>query len=454
MREQEHLKNDIPTELPPKRARLSPTALTLGPISGHEVASPLRASNSSFIKHWAEEDTWPEDFYKADGQVYGMNPLLTIRRPTSLRRKRSDISFSSSTNPSEQQSEGGKSAPYKNANYAQLLKTQGNSYMGNYELGIADTNESLCQKILEQEQPVPKDTLFRDEKTFEITCGRLQDRNEALIFRDLTPLIAPFAALFATFGAKHLTGVIETVNEGWENCIPVTKPRPQPDYAVGFGPDAFSEDQLSKLQPFVGDPAYLSYFMATFTMYFPFLTCEVKSGNTGLDIADRQNAHSMTVAMRGVVELFRFVGREREIHREILGFSISHDPQSVRIWGHYPVIDKDKTTFWRYPVRSFVFTERKGKERWTSYIITKNIYDFWVPSHFERLSSAINDIPPKQALQSSVPPDLQPAETSGIWRDFQNQALEQEPENQDRMQPVTPETSTRTETPAAEKKKS
>jgi len=66
----------------------------------------------------------------------------------------------------------------------------------------------------------------------------------------------------------------------------VTKPRPQPDYALGFGRSAFSDDQLNKLQPFIGDPSDLSYFMATYYMPFPFLTCEVKCGTAGLDIAD------------------------------------------------------------------------------------------------------------------------------------------------------------------------
>ena len=41
-----------------------------------------------------------------------------------------------------------------------------------------------------------------------------------------------------------------------------------------------------------------SYFRAIHYMYyFPFFGCEVKCGNTGLEIADRQNAHSMTLAV-------------------------------------------------------------------------------------------------------------------------------------------------------------
>ena len=54
--------------------------------------------------------------------------------------------------------------------------------------------------------------------------------------------------------------------------------------------------------------------MATWQMYFPFLTCEVKCGNLALDITDRQNAHSMTLAVRGIVELFTLVKREKELY--------------------------------------------------------------------------------------------------------------------------------------------
>jgi len=76
--------------------------------------------------------------------------------------------------------------------------------------------------------------------------------------KDLTPLIVPSAETLATLG------------EGWNNCVPVTKPRPQPDYALGFGRSAFSDDELNKLQPFIGDSSDLSYFMATYYMHFPF----------------------------------------------------------------------------------------------------------------------------------------------------------------------------------------
>jgi hypothetical protein len=133
--------------------------------------------------------------------------------------------------------------------------------------------------------------------------------------------------------------------------------------------------------------------MATWQMYFPFLTCEVKCGAAALDIADRQNAHSMTLAVRGVVELFRMVNREKELHREILAFSVSHDHRTVRIYGHYPVIDGEKTTFYRHAIHTFDFTALDGKEKWTAYKFTKNVYDKWMPTHLKRICSVIADLP-------------------------------------------------------------
>lgn len=44
-----------------------------------------------------------------------------------------------------------------------------------------------------------------------------------------------------------------------------------------------------------------SLIVATYEMYLPFLTSEVKYS---LDIADRQNGHSQAVALRGLMTLF------------------------------------------------------------------------------------------------------------------------------------------------------
>ena len=61
-------------------------------------------------------------------------------------------------------------------------------------------------------------------------------------------------------------------------------------------------------------------------------------------IADNQNLHSITIAIRALVELYKVVNRQEELHREILGLTISHDDSSIRIYAHYPYIPRMLTS--------------------------------------------------------------------------------------------------------------
>jgi len=294
--------------------------------------------------------------------------------------------------------------------------------MDTEDRGIVEKSKATVRELLRQEQQVPEESLFRAD-IFETTCRKTRDKNEARVIGDVSLLIVPSAETLATYGASELSCLTESVNEGWNNSIPFTPTRPQPDYAVGFRREAFTEEQLAKLQPFVGELFDQSFFMATYYLYFPFLTCEVKCGAAALDVADRQNAHSMTLAVRAVVELFRLVRREKELDREILAFSISHDHRSVRIYGHYPVVEATKTTFYRHPIRTFDFTELEGKDKWTSYKFTKSIYRTWMPTHFTRLSSVIDALPAGLNFEVPRQSELHSSAQTGLSQDLANQDL-------------------------------
>ena len=110
----------------------------------------------------------------------------------------------------------------------------------------------------------------------------------------------------------------------------------------------------------------------------------------------------MTLAVRGIVEPFRLVNRVEELHRKALTFSVSHDHETVRIYGHVPVIKGTKITYWRYPLRKYEFTERKGMEKWSAYRFMKNVYDIWMPTHFKRISSALTNCLPNRDFELSL----------------------------------------------------
>lgn len=370
-----------------------------------------------------EHDSWLEEmaalspvpnvqYVETGGNRY---PLPIKKTPALPRRKKSDSSLSGSSDENRRET---KSRQYQDPRYPTLLAAKG-SYMDKSDMGITNTSLSSYKTLLSSDQTVPTDSLFRDD-VFDATCRSVQDRNESRIIRSISPYIVPSAEDLAILGATKLKCLTENVNEAWTGSIPVQGPRPQPDYSVGFRRSAFTEEQLNKLDPLIGTVFDTSFFVATYRMYFPFLTCEVKCGAAALDVADRQNAHSMTIAVRSVVELFRTVKREKKIDREILAFSISHDHRTVRIYGHYAVIGDSQTTFYRHPIKTLDITGEEGADKWTAYKFTKNVYDIWMPTHLERIRAAIDKLPSGLNFQVSAGSEAQSEAATGLSQDMES----------------------------------
>ncbi|ESZ99188.1 hypothetical protein SBOR_0395 [Sclerotinia borealis F-4128] len=348
-------------------------------------------SKTNSIDYWIKEGRWPKEYFNQDDQTrkdfgnfneipwlaaMGLNHLL-VRN--AFRGKPSEASSVTSSSVSDRKPR--EVNTYKHANYVTALASK-NSFMKEFVKGIEKVSSDLCQTLLFAEQTYPKDSLFREDR-FKTTCNNICDRNESIVVRDIGQLIVPSAQNLATCGAAHLEDLIDSANEGWKSAKPFLGPRPQPDYSVGFKESAFTHDQLEKLKPYVGEGL------------------DTSPSHSWLSCRYRQNAHSMTLAVRGVVDLFRLVKREKELHLQILAFSISHDHLSVRIYGHYPVIDGDTTKFYRHPIRNFGFTELDGKEKWSAYQFTRNVYDIWMPTHLERIRSVIDSLTGFEVSQQS-----------------------------------------------------
>lgn len=375
-----------------KRLRLTATSVTK-PIE-------FKTTREARIAYWREYFNWPNKEQEMDRFRDLVQQSLARKRSTaSLRRKRSDASTqgdaAQSRTSSDQQPRDQKSAPYKHPRYEGHLQERG-SFMDDYEEGITTESEQLCKKLLKARFDPPEQTLFSDDNLFKRTFKRIRGENETKVIRDIAPLIVPSAEILADRGEKHLEICRETTNAGWINAIPFYGSRPQPDFSLGFKREAFSREQLRKLEPFIGNELEdCSYIAATYNMYFPFLTSEVKCGASALDIADRQNAHSQTVALRNLFQLFRLVGREHELNRALKGFSISHSDVDVRIFGHYIVIDEGDATYYRHPITKFdISPTEEGDHRWKAHDFVRKIYDSWVPEHFKLICSIIDKIPP------------------------------------------------------------
>lgn len=247
-------------------------------------------------------------------------------------------------------------------------------------LGADPKITELCQKWLEEPQQLP-DGLEPGVDFFE---SLEQDKTELEAAQLFSSYMMPYE------GVQILS---TSFYRGWNNSVPLTEMRPQPDLTVGFALCEFTQDQLKRLLPFIGRDAtnYRSFFMATDKICFPFLTYELD--DISLDNAELLNAHNMTVAVRGVVELFRLVNRQHELHRQILAFSLSHDCTSVRIYGHYAEVKGKLTTYYHHPIHSYRFEHEEEEGKWAAHRFVKNIYEKWVPDHYERICSAINQLP-------------------------------------------------------------
>lgn len=134
---------------------------------------------------------------------------------------------------------------------------------------------------------------------------------------------------------------------------------------------------------------------------------------SSVTIADRMNAHSSSIAVNAIIQLYRSAEdqclqgqrlvRAHELHRNILVFSISLDHDKVRIYGHYASIRK-RTTFHRHLIRSVKLAD--GKDRWIAYNFVRMVYDVFVPIHLKRIRDAISHLPEQHSGSSMSPSAL------------------------------------------------
>ena len=335
----------------------------------------LRGSPIDSISHWVLEGNWPEDHFVAEYSA--MDPPLTKKRsPSTLKDQ-----------PQSQNTD--KEKDYRNPEFEVLLETVNIYIKVDGTIQPSQTCKDICVQMLQAEQELPKYTLFEDDTTFLPLITRLTVENGTAVFRDLTPLIAPAAELLYLHGAKHLSILYGHSNMGWDRSIPLVASPPQPDYCVGLDKSAFTSAQWMQMRALIRG-VDRNPLMATWKMWFPFFMCEVKASHESLEVAERQNMSSGSVAVNALVTLYRAAGRERELHRKIVAFSISHNIQIFEIYGHFASFEEKEPRFYRYPItKAFI----DGQDRWAAYRFTRNLYDIFAPLHLERITSVLDSLP-------------------------------------------------------------
>ncbi|KAK5093245.1 hypothetical protein LTR70_004888 [Exophiala xenobiotica] len=270
---------------------------------------------------------------------------------------------------------------------------------------VQEESKSYCKHLLQSTYPEPQYTAFPLSQFLSV-WQRVQNRNEARICRDLTPLLVPSPELLSICGQQELEHVVEDIDTEWTRCKTLGGPRPKPDLAVGIAASAFGEEELAKLQ---NHTAFERATLFTDNLYFPFLLCEAKSADVGISVADRQNMHSSSMAVNAIVQLCRAADEAQvvDLSGRILVFSVSHDNERVKLYGHFAIIDGEKMAFYRYPVASFVlnFEESQGRKRTHDFV--REIYHSFYPAHLKRIRDALAamDDPRNVAMTSGVSMD-------------------------------------------------
>lgn len=354
-----------------------------------QIATPLENFYAVFDSD--DEDVADEDILHSESAYQSTSastsPPSEFDRVSTM-SPASEIDVSFFVLPKDRWPKEHKSVQYRDALWS-LVYNYHRTFMWEYPEGLAEGSLGLCKELLEREQLPPRVSLF-DAEVIHETSVRVERRNETMIFRDITPLIAPSAELMALRGDEQLDILCESTNEIWTYSQELLRYQPQPSYSVGFKALAFTELQFTKVTEFFEDrcTSETSPIMGTSHMFFPCFSCEIGC----LETARRQNVHNMTIGMRAVVDLFRGVNREAEVHRQVLAFSISHDHCQAEIVAHYPVILGETTEYYQQVIAYFVFTD-SSYDKWTAYRFTKNMYEVWMPARFQWICSAINQLP-------------------------------------------------------------
>ncbi|KAK5069076.1 hypothetical protein LTR70_010755 [Exophiala xenobiotica] len=335
---------------------------------------------------------WVSSLPNSHHEFETMAKAPSTKRPRSA-SDASEVSLPSDTEVESTLSRETKNSIYKNPRYPTVMASKG-SFMHESSNGPLPEERDLCKRLLVETTPPPDDPVFEPQRVLRLRT-LLQDRSELRVCIDLHPRLVPSAEVLALQHPHEFENLVEGHNDRWLDAVVFFRKLPQPDRTVAYPLSAFTEAERRKLGLV---PECASLFTTRDGMMFPFFTCEVKCGKEALAIADRANTNSMTIALRAVVELHRQAGDVMGVHRKILGFSISHDDGIVRIYGHYPEIEGENTTYFRTSIREFSYADKNAQDRWTSYTFVRNLYTQFAPDHLQRIKEAIGRLSDPLAL--------------------------------------------------------
>ena len=398
------------TEPPPKkRQQIEETTPKLSSNQLGVLEENERDRIPEPISYWATHNTWPDNF---------QDRVLMAASSNSGKRQRTSSSQSGKNEKPRSYSQSRKDGDVPEQytpEYERHIFTKGlDMDLLKGEEFVSEHSKQLCNGLMKIIRHSIRPTVFPEEHLRKV-INLLGTRNEAIVNRDVTTMIFPPLVSLYLSGDKHLEHLVDEVNADWyEQCV-LEGPRIRPDLAIGLFSSSFTEAEIDKLKRYTSVDNWTQF---TSHMYFPFLMCEANCGRGGLNMADRQNMHSCSVAVRAFLRIEQEADKYRSEQKlenligETVVFSISHDQQDVRLYGHYAIIREEKWTYYRYRIGTFnILTSQK--DLLTLYNFVQNVLKSHALDLVKRLKKALSALPEPSTLSFhassiSLNDDIQP----------------------------------------------
>ncbi|KAI9841853.1 MAG: hypothetical protein M1837_000323 [Sclerophora amabilis] len=341
------------------------------------------------ISYWAAHHTWPVNF--ARHNPMGFPNSTNQKQRTSDRFQSCKDVRSRSYSPSRKNGEV--PVQYSSA-YEVFILTKGlDMDIRKGENFVSEESRKTCTELLQIDAHIIEPTAVPQDKIRNVVLD-CRTRNEAMVNRYITPLMIPSIRLSYYCGASHLEHVVDEVNTDWYVQCVLEGPRIRPDLAIGLSSSAFTEGETDKLKRCTSVDNWTQF---TLQMFFPFLMCEVKCGREGLDVADRQNMHSSSVAVRALLRIeqeadtYRPTKKLNSLNGQVLVFSISHDQRIAHLNGHHAIMHGEKWNYYRYEIETFVLTRKNDLLAIHNFV--RNVLKSYLPGHVRRLKEALAALP-------------------------------------------------------------
>ena len=358
----------------------------------------LKAHEIDPISYWAAHHTWPMNFAE--------HPPMASSNSTNKRQRTSDGKNEKSRSYSQCRKDGEVPEQYTAAYERHILiKGLDMDPLKGEEL-VSEESKKLCINLQQITHKAIKSTIFPTGVIRKV-INFCRNRNEAIVNRDITPMIVPPIISLYFDSKSNLEHVVDEVNADWYSQCVLEGPQLRPDLAIGLFPSAFTQEEIEKLKRY---NSVNNWTQLTMHMLFPFLMCEVKCVREGLDIADRQNMHSCSVAVRALLRIEQEADKYRpqkemekklnSLNGQVLVFSISHDQQDARLYGHYATVQGENWTYYRYRIRKFDLTDSHSLLAIHNFV--QNILKSHLPGHVKRLKDALAALPDPNKPPESV----------------------------------------------------